>query len=236
MSQQVTIRDLLSDDFAYEEAIKALRTNIRYCGSNIRVIMLTSSQPNEGKSSVAISLARSIAETGNKTLFIDADIRKSVMAARHQLDRNVCGLSQYLSGQQKLEEVLCSTNVKDLDMIFSGSYAPNPAELLEEEAFGKLIQWARSGYEYIIIDTPPITQVIDAAIVAKECDGITLVVESGVISYRMAQSVKKQLEKTGHRILGVVLNRVGSKNSGHYGEYYGKRYGKRYGKYAKTGS
>lgn len=231
MGQQITIKNMLSDDFAYEEAIKALRTNIRYCGSNIRVVMLTSSQPNEGKSSLASTLARSIAETGSKTLLLDADIRKSVLAARHQPDHDIYGLSQYLSGQQKLDDVLCSTDIDNLDMIFSGPYAPNPAELLEEEAFGKLVRWARAEYDYVIIDTPPITQVIDAAIIAKECDGVALVIESGVIGYRMAQSVKKQLEKTGSRILGVVLNRVGSTNSG----YYGKHYGKYYGKYAKYG-
>lgn len=231
MGQKITIKNMLSEDFAYEEAVKALRTNIRYCGSNIRVVMMASSQPNEGKSSLALALARSIAKTGSKTLLLDADVRKSVLATHHQPNQVIHGLSQYLSGQQKLEEVLCHTNIDNLDMIFSGPYAPNPAELLEEEAFGKLMQWARCEYAYVIVDTPPVSRVIDAAIIAKECDGVVLVIESGVIGYRMAQSVKKQLEKTGCRMLGAVLNKVGSKNSGYYGKYYGKYYGNyaRYG-------
>lgn len=228
MGQQVSIKNVLSENenFAYEEAIKTLRTNIRYCGSNIRVVMLTSSQPEEGKSSLALMLARSIAKIGSKTLLLDADIRKSVLAACHQPNQNIYGLSQYLSGQRGLEEVICSTNVEHLNMIFAGPCTPNPAELLEEEAFGKLIQWARGEYDYIIVDTPPASRVIDAAIIAKECDGVVLVIESGMVSWRTAQAVKRQMDKTGSRMLGVVLNRADSKNSGYYGKHYSKYYGK----------
>ena len=225
-SQSVELKNLLSNDFAFDEAIKALRTNIRFSGNNIRTIMLTSSTPNEGKSSITFALASSLAETGQRTLFIDADIRKSVLVSRYQLDHDVYGLSQYLSGQKDMDDILYHTNVEYLDMMFSGPYAPNPAELLEEPGFGKMLQWAREEYDYVIIDTPPISNVIDAAIIAKECDGTALIIESGAISYRMAQRVMKQLEKSGCRILGAVLNKVGGENSGYYSKYYGK-----YGRY-----
>lgn len=229
-SQRVDLKNLLSNDFAFDEAIKTLRTNIRFCGKNIRTIMLTSSTPNEGKSSITFALASSLAETGQKTLLIDADIRRSVLVSRYQLDQDVFGLSQYLSGQKDMDDVLYCTNVENLDMVFSGPYSPNPAELLEEPGFGKLIQWAREVYDYVIVDTPPINNVIDAAIVAKECDGAALIIENGVISYRMAQRVIKQLEKSGCRILGAVLNKVGGEHSGYYGKYYVKH--GRYGKYS----
>lgn len=231
--QQVELKNALSNDYAYEEAVKTLRTNIRYCGRNIRVIMLTSSMPNEGKSSVTFALARSLAQTGQKTLLVDADIRKSVLVSRYQLEQDVSGLSQYLSGQNSLEEVVYSSNIENLDMIFSGPFSPNPAELLEEASFTSLIKWGKEVYDYVIIDTPPITNVIDAAIIAKECDGAAMVVESGAISYHVAQRVKQQLEKSGCRILGVVLNKVGNEHSGYYSKYYGK-YSK-YGKYEKYG-
>lgn len=234
VTQQIELKNALSKDFAYEEAIKTLRTNIRYSGRSIRVVMLTSSMPNEGKSSVTFALARSLAETGQKTLLIDADIRKSVLVSRYQLEQDVAGLSQYLSGQKELEEVIYGSNIEGLDILFSGPYSPNPAELLEEVMFTKLIKWAKEEYDYVIIDTPPISNVIDAAIIAKECDGAAMVVESGAIRYRMAQRVKQQLEKSGCRILGVVLNKVGNEHSGYYSRYYGKyggRYGGRYGKY-----
>lgn len=227
MDQKVVLKNQLSDDFAFDEAIKTLRTNIRFCGNNIRTIMLTSSTPNEGKSSIVFSLASSLAETGQKTLLIDADIRKSVFVSRYHLDKDVHGLSQYLSGQVALNSVLYSTNIENLDMIFSGPYSPNPAELLEEAGFQKLIEWAKESYDYIIVDTPPINNVIDAAIIAKECDGAVMIIESGGISYRMAQRSKLQLEKSGCRILGAVLNKVGGEYSGYYGKYG------RYGKYDK---
>lgn len=230
MKEQITLKNITSKDYAYEETIKTLRTNIQFCGSNIRTIMLTSSIPNEGKSNIAFALARSLAQTGKKVLLIDADIRKSILVARHQLEKDVYGLSQYLSGQRKLEEVLYSTNVEGLDVIFAGPFSPNPAELLEEQLFSNLVERGRSEYNYVIIDTPPITSVIDAAIVAKECDGTVLVIESGAISYRIAQRVKQQLEKTGCRILGVVLNKVGGEHSGYYSKQYGS-----YGKYSKYG-
>lgn len=231
MKQQITLKNIVSKDYAYEEAIKTLRTNIQFCGSNIRTVMFTSSVPNEGKSSITFALARSLAQTGKTVLLIDADIRKSVLVSRYQLEQDVFGLSQFLSGQKKLEEVLYSTNVDSLDVIFSGPFSPNPAELLEEQLFTDLVEMAEAEYDYVIIDTPPITNVIDAAIVARVCDGAAIVVESGAISYRIVQRVKQQMEKTGCRILGVVLNKVGGENSGYYSKYYGS-YGK-YGKYGK---
>ena len=236
MMQQITLKNIGSGDYAYEEAIKTLRTNIQFCGSSIRTIMLTSSEPNEGKSEVAFALARSYAQTGKKVLLIDADIRKSVLVARYQLEENVGGLSQYLSGQKKLEEVCYSANVENLDVIFSGPYSPNPAELLEEELFTSLVARSKAEYDYVIIDTPPIMNVIDGAIVARVCDGAVLVIESGVISYRIAQRVKVQMEKTGCRILGVVLNKVSRDGNGYYGKKYGASsiYGK-YSKYKKYG-
>lgn len=233
MKQHITLKNVISKDYAYEEAIKTLRTNIQFCGSNIRTVMFTSSVPNEGKSSITFALARSLAQTGKKVLLIDADIRKSVLVSRYQLEQDVYGLSQFLSGQKTLDEVLYSTNVEFLDVIFSGPFSPNPAELLEEQLFTDLVELAEEAYDYVIIDTPPITNVIDAAIVARVCDGAALVVESGAISYRIAQRVKQQMEKTGCRLLGVVLNKVGGENSGYYSKYYGS-YGK-YGKYGRYG-
>lgn len=236
MTQKITLKNVGSGDYAYEEAIKMLRTNIQFCGSSIRTIMLTSSEPNEGKSDVTFAVARAFAQTGKKVLLIDADIRKSVLVARYQLEQEVGGLSQYLSGQRKLEEVCYSTNVENLDVIFSGPYAPNPAELLEEDIFAKLVAWGKAEYDYVIIDTPPIMNVIDGAIVARVCDGAVLVVESGVVSYRIVQRVKLQMEKTGCRILGVVLNKVSREGGGYYSKKYGAyhKYG-RYSKYKKYG-
>lgn len=233
MKQIITLNREMKDDYHYNEAIKTLRTNIQFCGSGIRTIMLTSSLPDEGKSDITFAMASSLAQIGKKVVMIDADIRKSVLVSRYQLETEVYGLSQYLSGQKTLEEVLYDTNVENLSMVFAGPYSPNPAELLEEDLFGKMIDTLKKEYDYVIIDTPPMANLIDGAIVARQCDGAVMVVESGCISYRLEQRVKSQLDKSGCRILGVVLNKVSMERSGYYSKYYG-RYGK-YGKYSKYG-
>ena len=235
MRQTVALNRSMKDDYHYNEAIKTLRTNIQFCGNGIRVIMMTSSLPDEGKSDIAFALASSLTQIGKKVLLIDADIRKSVLVSRYQLEQEVCGLSQYLSGQKPLEEIRYATSVENLHLIFSGPYSPNPAELLEEDLFDVLIKQMRQEYDYIIIDTPPMGNLIDGAIVARQCAGAVMVVESGAVSYRLEQRVKNQLEKSGCRILGVVLNKIDLEYSsyGYYGRY--GKYGKysRYGKYAK---
>lgn len=237
MMQTVTLNRSMKDDYNYNEAVKTLRTNLQFCGSGIRVIMMTSSLPDEGKSDVSFALASSLAQIGKKTLLVDADIRKSILVSRYQLDQEVCGLSQYLSGQKNLDEIIYATSVDHLHLIFSGPYSPNPAELLEEELFGAMIKQLREQYDYVIIDTPPMGNLIDGAIVATLCDGAVMVVESGAVSYRLVQRVKSQLEKSGCRILGAVLNKIDLEHSsyGYYGRY--GKYGKysRYGKYGKYG-
>jgi len=236
MRQTVALNRSMKDDYNYNEAIKTLRTNIQFCGNGIRVIMMTSSLPDEGKSDIAFALASSLTQIGKRTLLIDADIRKSVLVSRYQLEQEVCGLSQYLSGQKGLDEIVYATSVENLHVVFAGPYSPNPAELLEEELFGNMVKQMREQYDYVIIDTPPMGNLIDGAIVARQCDGAVMVVESGAVSYRLEQRVKNQLDKSGCRILGVVLNKVDLEHSsyGYYGKYgkYGKysRYGK-YGKY-----
>lgn len=226
----------MKDDYNYNEAIKTLRTNIQFCGSNIRTIMFTSALPDEGKSDIAFAAAQSMAQIGKKVLLIDADIRKSVLVSRYQLEEEVGGLSLYLSGQKHLEEILYDSNIENLSVIFAGPYSPNPAELLEEELFVKLLDYAKEWFDYIILDTPPMANLIDGAIVARSCDGAVMVIESGAISYRLEQRVKAQLEKSGCRILGAVLNKVNIHNEGYYGKYgrYGGKYG-RYGRYAQYG-
>ena len=230
MENKIRLSQYEVADYNYVEAIKTLRTNLQFSGSNIKVIMFTSSIPNEGKSETSFQLAASLAQLGKNVLLIDADIRKSVTVSRYQLDREVNGLSQYLSNQVSREEAIYETNVNGLEVMFAGPYSPNPAELLEEDMFTKLIKWARESYDYVVIDTPPMGNLIDGAIVARHCDGAVLVIESGAISFRLLQKVKAQLEKSGCRILGTVLNKVTVDHSGYY-RYYGK-YG-RYGKYGK---
>lgn len=230
-------------DYRVNEAYKSLRTNVQFCGSDVKVIDFTSCTPNEGKSSVSFNLAVSFAETGKRVIMIDADMRKSVLAGRYKVGGVEAGLAHYLSGQKTLEEVCMTTDVEGMDIIFSGPFVPNPAELIESEQFHRLVEYCREHYDYVLIDTPPLGSVIDSAIVARECDGAIIVIESDAVSYRFVQEVKSQLAKSDVRILGTVLNKVpmGGGKYG-YGKYgYGKYgYGKygygRYGQYGDYGA
>ena len=214
-------------DYQYEEAMKTLRTNIQFSGNGLKVIMLTSAMPDEGKSETSSQLAISMAQTEGRVLFIDADIRKSVLVSRFGGGQQIYGLTQYLTGQRLLGEVLYHTNLPNLDIIFSGPMAPNPAELLGGKNFRSLLNALRKVYDYVIVDTPPLGSVIDSAIVAEICDGSIMVIESGVISYRFAQEVKSQLERSNCPLLGVVLNKVDMQKQayGKYGKYGQYKYG-----------
>ena len=217
-------------NFSSNEAYNTLRTNILFCGKSVKTICITSCTPNEGKTVVSFHLATSMAESGKKVLFIDADLRKSVLIGRLKLDKATKGLSEYLSGMNQLEEIIYHTNIENLDVIFTGPIPPNPSDLLGSETFKKLVDSQRDLYDYVIIDTPPLGLVIDSANVSEFCDGAILVIQAKAISYKFAQKVVKQLEKGNCRILGAVLNKVGMKQNRHYGTYYGSYYGSYYGK------
>ena len=153
---------------------------------------------------------------------VDTDIRKSVLVTRYQLDREVYGLSQYLSGQKRIDEITYTTNVEGLNVIFSGPYSPNPAELLEGELLKQLLAWAEGEYDYVIVDTPPLGSVIDGAVVAHHCDGAVIVIESGGVSYKKVQKIKRQIDKSGCRLFGAVLNKASTSKGSYYNAYYGE--------------
>lgn len=227
--QNIAIRAIEKLDFRTKEAYKTLRTNLEFSGKDVKVICLTSCTPNEGKTSISFQLALSLAESGRKTILVDADMRKSVMQGRYKATREKYGLSHYLSGQATLDEVCCTTNVSDFHIIFAGPVPPNPSELLGSRNFKTMVEKLREAYDYVVIDTPPLGSVIDGAVAARECDGVVVVMEAGAVSYKFAQDVKGQLEKSGCRILGCVLNKVDMRGSAYYGKYYGKYYGRYYG-------
>lgn len=213
-----------------DEAYKTLRTNLLFCGKSTKVVSFTSCLPNEGKTTVVFQLALSMAELGKKTLLIDADIRKSVLVSRYRVNQKTKGLSEYLSDQAELEDCLCRSNVENLDVIFTGKTAPNPSELLSGEKFRQLIKKMKEEYDYVLIDCPPLGNVIDAAVVSAVTDGAILILESGNINRKFAAEVKNQLLRSGCKILGVVLNKVDVKGKGYYGYgYYSKKYKKYYG-------
>ncbi|MCR5798098.1 MAG: CpsD/CapB family tyrosine-protein kinase, partial [Eubacterium sp.] len=168
-------------DYALRESYNTLRTNLQFCGDDIKVVMLTSCTPNEGKSTIGFNLCRLLAEDEKRVLFLDADIRKSVLVGRHGVSiqennknkkkQEILGLSHYFTGQASLEDVICETNIERFDIVFSGPVVPNPTELLGNKYFEDMVSKCRDSYDYVIIDAPPLGSVIDGAIVSPVCDG-----------------------------------------------------------------
>ncbi len=216
--------------YEINEEIKQLRTNIQFSGADKKVIMITSTLADEGKSSVALELCCSLAELGKKVLLIDADMRKSVLNEQTipgaKADK---GLSHLLSGQESLERVLYSTNFRGVYVIFAGHVPPNPAELLAGRNMRQLMDGARQQFDYIIVDCPPVSLVTDAAVIAPLCDGAIVVVKAEAIPRKMAANTVKILERTEVPILGVVLNQVNTKRHGYYYNRYYSKYYKKYG-------
>ena len=198
---------------------KTLRTNLQFCGQDVQVIAFTSTNENEGKTTISLHTAKSLAELGKSVLFIDADLRKSVLAGRNTNVTNAQGLCEVLTGMSVVADCIYETQYPELNVMFAGKYPPNPVELLGGKYFTELIKEARNVYDYIIIDTPPLGMVIDAAVISPNCDGMVLVVNCGKARYRNIREVINQLEKSGSRILGVVRNNIPQQ-----GKVYYKRY------------
>ena len=206
------------NDYRMTEGLNQLKTNLAFCGKDIKVITMTSSVPNEGKSSVSFSLAKTLAESGKKILMVDADLRKSVMAAKYHIQGTDKGLSHYLTGQAEIEDIIYETEVDGFYLAVAGPLTPDPTTLLDSDAFKQFISKAREDFDYVIIDAPPLGVVIDAVIIGKYSDGALLVIEQGVIKRKVVQDVIKQLKKGEVRILGAVLNKV-DERIGAYGNY-----------------
>ena len=214
---------------AMEEYYNAIQVNIQFSGSNLKVITVTSVQPGEGKSTSSTNLAISFANAGYRTLLIDADIRNSVMTGTFKAEEAYHGLTSYLSGHVNLRDVIHTTSEDNLHLIPAGQVPPNPTTLLQNTRFESMIETVRQSYNYVIVDTPPIGLVVDAAIVAQKTDGSLLVTESGAISRRFVKKAVEQMEQSGAQFLGVILNKVDTTKDkyGSYGSYgaYGN-YGK----------
>lgn len=224
--ERVAVKRFITKEFQAAEAIKTLRTNLMFSGESVRAVALTSYSASEGKSTVSFQLAASLAQAGKRVLLMDADLRKSVLASRLKIRGKVEGLSHYLSGMAKIGDLIYETDLPGFYIMFAGVRVPNSAEALGSMRFEKLIPALKGSFDYVIVDAAPLGQVIDCAIMAPKLDGVLMVIDSTNNSYKLERRIKQQLEKSGGKILGAVLNRVDFKDKG---SYYGKAYGYGYG-------
>lgn len=201
------------------DSFQALRSNIMYM-NDTKVISFTSTTPSEGKSVLSFYTAVSFASINKKTLFIDCDMRKSHIKRYFSLNGNkpkINGLSEYVTGQS--EDLVYDTNYPNLHMIPCGKCPPDPSGILSSPAFEKILKLAREKYEYVIIDTPPVSVAGDACIAGRMADGVIYVIRDGAIKSKEAKHCVETLERNDCRILGLVPNMVSKSNTNSY--YYG---------------
>lgn len=203
------------------EAFRTLRTNLGLLSVDepLKVVMITSPTPEEGKSTVASNLAVAYAHAGKHVLMIDCDLRKPAIHRAFSVE-NRRGLTNVLVEDVDLQEVTQRTDVRRLDVLTSGPIPPNPSELLASRRMKELLANVKKRYQMVLIDTPPVLAVTDASILATLVDGAILVVRAGFTRKDAANHAKRNLEMTGVRLLGCILNGVRAGRDDHYYYYY----------------
>ncbi|EMN5859943.1 polysaccharide biosynthesis tyrosine autokinase [Pluralibacter gergoviae] len=210
------------------EAIRGLRTSLHFAmmEAKNKVLMISGASPNAGKTFISTNLATTVALTGKKVLFIDADLRKGYV---HKLfnSKQSSGLSEFLSGQESIGNVIERVVGGEFDYIGRGQIPPNPAELLMHTRFNELLNWAENNYDLIIIDTPPVLAVTDAAIIGRYAGTVLLVARFEANTVKEIDISIKRLEQSGIPVKGCILNGIVKKASSYYGygyNHYGYTY------------
>jgi capsular exopolysaccharide synthesis family protein len=221
------------------EAYRSLRTSILLSsnnGSPPRVILVTSSQQGEGKTTTAINIAITLAQTGGQVILLDCDMRNPRVHRALNL-KSDAGMSTYLSGQSDLPPLIQKTEVANLFAVSVGRIPPNPAELVGSSRMKEGLALLAESFSYIVIDSPPVLAVTDARILGAIVDGVILVLKGGETPRQAARMTRRLLHEVHARIIGTLLNDVDiySTDYSYYARYYYYGYGKRYGYGRKYG-
>ena len=208
------------------EAYRTIRTNIKFsniAGQELKTIMLTSATPNEGKSTTISNLAVVMAQAGHSVVLCDCDFRNPTQHKMFGLHNK--GLSNCVATGSNVMDIIQQTSIPNLYVLTSGPVAPNPSELLASQNMVDILEELKQHFDYVLVDTPPIMPVTDAAVVSAKVDGTILVIASGAVSPSVAVEAKTRLEQAGAHLLGVVLNKVDVGANSHYGYGYYYYYG-----------
>jgi capsular exopolysaccharide synthesis family protein len=216
------------------EACRSIRTNMLFISAQkeFSLFSVTSPGPQDGKTTVAINLAVTMAQAGGRILLIDCDMRRPRVYRSFGLKSDK-GITSVMAGHLELKDAVCKSEVPNLDILPCGPMPPNPAELLHTDRFRQILAQCRGSYDRVILDSPPIGPVTDPAIIGGATDGVVLVLRAGHTTREATQFARRQLADAGARILGLVINQTDRKGSG-YG--YGYGYYSAYGRYYRATS
>ncbi|EPI00965.1 capsular exopolysaccharide family protein [Enterococcus faecalis 13-SD-W-01] len=221
-TQAVSLITLTNPSSPVAEQYRTIRTNIQFAspgGQQIKTIVVTSSGPGEGKSTTAANMAVVFAQSGQRVLLVDADLRKPVLYKTFKLT-NISGLSTILSTAGNIADEVQKTPIENLSVLPSGPKPPNPSELLNSPRMNQLLAEAKDLYDVIIFDMPPVVAVTDAQIMASKTDGTLLVVREHTSRKESLTKAKELLDMAQAKVLGVVYN--GAEHSKDAGYYYGE--------------
>ena len=207
--------------FNYVESFKSLRTNLNFIAATekMNTIILTSAIPGEGKSNTAINLAISLAEDNKSVVVVDCDLRKPSLNRYLKLGHNFKGVTDILTGNATVEDALIRFEDLKINVLVAGAVPPNPSEMLSAEPMEQLIADLKNSFDYVLLDTPPVSVVTDAAILGKYADGAVLCVRSNYAPKETVQLAKERLTNVGIRILGVVLTGFDAKKDSKQSAY-----------------
>ena len=217
-----------SSPFAIREAYNSIRAKLLFTGRGEKcpVFAITSAMMHDGKTTNAVNLSISIASTMKKVLLIDGDMRKPTVHRYFGLE-NKNGLSEILAGLTN-EVKIRKTEVENLHVLTSGQIPPNPAELFGSRQMDNLLSYVRDFFDYVIIDTPPVNLVTDAAILAEKITGYVFVVQSGKNHYYELSYALDTIQQMNGNVVGIVLNDTTGRAVAHYGGYRSSYYSKGY--------
>jgi capsular exopolysaccharide synthesis family protein len=185
----------------------------------IRTLVVTSANPREGKTTVTINIAISLAQSGKRVLMVDTDLRRPRIHRAFGVS-GARGVTQIIVGEATLEATATPTLVPNLDVLPCGPIPPNPSELLHSQRFGELVRAALARYDRVIFDSPPLGAVTDAAVLAPQLDAALLVVKAQHTTRDALASSLRQLRDVAANIVGGVLNDVDPRRKGYGGDYY----------------
>mgnify|MGYP000568012594 CR=1 FL=1 len=204
-----------------QNAIKTLAANIRFASVDdpIRSIAVTSSVPNEGKTTITIQLAQAMASSGKTVLIVECDMRRRSLANALGLHART-GIYSVLCGQAEIRDAVVSTLTRGMYFLDSEPHIPNPDVLLNSKRFHRFVEQALGNFDYVIFDTPPLSAFVDAAVLSTVVDGVLLVVGQNVVRRDELTKSYEQLKKADANIIGAVMNLCESEKNEYYTKYY----------------